>query len=390
MACAALLAAVLCGPHGPAHAQAQAPPVFKSGVELVAVDVRVTDRNGRSVGDLTPGDFTVTIDGKPRRVVSADFVTAKEGPAGVVAQGLPAEAVYSSNADEGAAGGDGRLIALLVDQGSFEGPANRAAIAAAQRFLDRLEPADRVSLSAFPGPGPRVPFTTNHELVRAALDRIVGAAERWPVIDPTISMTEAVAIARGDMNTLAAVVDRECSGRGRGVTLELCRQKIVEQQAPLGVTHLRRRAAMSAYGLAGVLESLGNIDGPKTGILISGGIIAGERIGDLDTDALVRSVGRSAAAARVSLFVLHLDTSFLDSLSAEHGQRPIASFADSHMLRSGLELLSGSSGGSMQTVTAGADAAFNRIATQSRLHTSSAWNRRPVTATVRRTGFRSG
>jgi VWFA-related protein len=361
-ACAALVAAAVGGPHGSAHGQSQAPPVFKSAVELVAVDVRVTDRSGRPVGDLTPDDFSVTIDGKPRRVVSADFMTAREAPAGSTVPGLPPEAVYSSNTDEVPAGTDGRLIALLVDQGSFEGPANRAAIAAAQRFLDRLGPADRVSLAAFPGPGPRVAFTTNHAVVRAALDRIVGAAERWPVIDPTVSMTEAIAIARGDVNTLAAVVDRECSGRGRGVTLELCRQKIVEQQAPLGVAHLRRRAAMSAYGLAGVLESLGNIDGPKTGILISGGIISGERIGDLDTDALVRSVGRSAAASRVSLYVLHLDSSFLDSLSAEHGQRPVASFADSHMLRSGLEILSGSSGGSMQTVVAGADAAFDRVA----------------------------
>jgi len=360
VACAVLVTAVVWGAHGPVRGQE--PPVFKSGVELVAVDVRVTDRNGRPVADLTTADFSVTIDGKPRRVVSADFVMAREGAAGPSEPALPAEAVYSSNADEDPAAAGGRLVALLVDQGSFEGPAGRAATAAAQRFLDRLGPADRVSLATFPGPGPKVPFTTNHGLVRAALDRIVGGAERWPVIDPTISMTEAIAIARGDMNTLAAVVDRECSGRGRGVTLELCRQKIVEQQAPLGVSHLRRRASMSAYGLAGVLESLGNIDGPKTGILISGGIISGERIGDLDTDALVRSVGRSAAAARVSLFVLQLDTSFLDSLSAEHGQRPIASFADSHMLRSGLEILSGSSGGSMQTVVAGAEAAFDRIA----------------------------
>ena len=360
---AVLLAALAWEPGGTASGQAQAPPVFKSGVELVAVDARVTDRNGSPVADLTPADFTVTIDGKARRVVSADFVTAKDITAGAASPGLPPEAVYSSNADEVPGGrAAGRLIALLVDQGSFEGPASRAAVASAQRFLDQLGTTDRVSLTAFPGPGPRVAFTTNHAMVRAALERIVGSAERWPVADPSVSMTEAIAISRGDATLLAAVVDRECSGRGRGEVVEVCRQRILEEKVPQGVSHLRRRAATSAYGLEGPRETLGNIDGPKTGILISAGLISGERVGDLDTDALVRSVARSAAASRVSLFVLHLDTSFLDSLSAEHGQRPIMSFADAHMLRSGLEILAGSSGGAMQNVVAGADAAFERIA----------------------------
>jgi VWFA-related protein len=344
--------------------QVPAAPVFKSGVELVAIDVRVSDRDGRPLAGLTPGDFEVSIDGKPRRVVSADFVAAATGErargASAVAE-LPPEAVYSSNADETPAGGQGRLIALLIDQGSFEGRASRAATTAAQRFLDRLGPSDRVSLATFPGPGPRVAFTTNHALVREALDRVAGSVEPWPIVDPAVGMAESIAIVLGDANTLLAVVDRECVGRGRGVTLEVCRQRIVEQ-APLGVAQLRRRAAMSAYGLAGIVEALGNIDGPKTAILVSAGLISGERVGDLDTDALVRSVARSAAASRVSLYVLHLDNTFLDSLSAERGGRPVASFADSHMLRSGLETLAGASGGSMQNVVAGADSAFERIA----------------------------
>ena len=357
---AGLAFAIVSSPHG----QVQNPPVFKSGVELVAIDVRVIDRDGRPLGDLTPGEFEVTIDGKPRRVVSADFVTAAPGEptrGTSAATELPPEAVYSSNADDAPAGGQGRLIALLIDQGSFEGRASRAATMVAQRFLGRLGPSDRVSLTTFPGPGPRVAFTTNHALVRAALDRVVGSMEPWPFVDPTVTMTEAIAIVQGDANTLLAVVDRECVGRGRGVTLEVCPQRIVEQ-APAGVAQVRRRAAMSAYGLSGIIEALGNIDGPKTAILVSAGLIAGERVGDLDTDALVRAVARSAAASRVSLHVLHLDNTFLDSLSAERGGRAVASFADAHMLRSGLEILAGASGGSMQNVVAGADSAFERIA----------------------------
>lgn len=349
---------------GALHGQVQAPPVFKSGVELVAIDVRVTDRDGGPVGGLAAQDFDVTIDGKPRRVVSVDFVAASSDaparPAPAAAE-LPPEAVYSSNADEAPAGSEGRLIALLVDQGSFAGPASRAAVSAARRFLDRLGPFDRVSLATFPGPGPRLAFTTNHAAVAKALETIAGSLDPWPIIDPTVSMTEAVAIARGDNSTLAAVLDRECVGRGRGMTLEMCRQRILDQ-VPAGVAHLRRRAATSVYGLAGAVESLGNIDGPKTAVLISAGLIAGERVGDLDTDALIRWVARSAAASRVTLYVLHLQGSFLEAMSAERGGRPVDSFADAHMLRSGLEILAGASGGSMQNVLVGADHAFERIA----------------------------
>ena len=50
------------------------PPTFRSGVELVSIDVSVLDRQGLPLRDLTPADFVVTVGGKPRRVVSAEFV----------------------------------------------------------------------------------------------------------------------------------------------------------------------------------------------------------------------------------------------------------------------------------------------------------------------------
>jgi VWFA-related protein len=349
----------------PLDGQDKRQPAFTAGVQLVAVDVRVTDRDGRPVGDLTAQDFDVTIDGKPRKVESAAFVTASTAaPARAVSASaleLPPEAFYSSNAGEAPPGEEGRLIALLVDQGSFSGPASRAAVTAAQRFLDQLGPSDRVMLATLSGVGPRMAFTTNHGAVRKALERIVGTLEPWLLIDPAVSMSEAIAITRGDKMTLADVFDRECVQKNRQGSLEVCRQRIVEQ-SPFGVGELRRRTAASVYGLSGAIEALGNISGPKTGILISAGLLSGERVGDLDTDALVRSVARSAAASRVTLYVLHLDNTVLAAMSADQGRQPVPSFADTSMLRSGLETLAGVSGGLMQTVVAGADFAFERIA----------------------------
>jgi hypothetical protein len=57
-------------------AQDQPPPkpTFKSAVDLVPVDVNVIDKSGRPVPDQAAGDFTLTVDGKPRRAVSAQFI----------------------------------------------------------------------------------------------------------------------------------------------------------------------------------------------------------------------------------------------------------------------------------------------------------------------------
>jgi VWFA-related protein len=186
--CAGLLLAAAAALRGQDAVQK---PTFGSGVQLVAVDVRVTDRSGTPVADLTAQDFDVTIDGKPRKVESAAFVTAATGAAGAPARPvsaaaleLPPESFYSTNAAQAPSGGEGRLIALLVDQSSFAGPASRAAVTAAQRFLDQLGSTDRVALATFPGLGPRSAFTTNHPAVRKALERIVGSLEPWPLVDP--------------------------------------------------------------------------------------------------------------------------------------------------------------------------------------------------------------
>ena len=50
-------------------------PVFRSGVEAVAVDVGVIDRQGAPLRGLTAADFKVSVAGQPRRVISADRST---------------------------------------------------------------------------------------------------------------------------------------------------------------------------------------------------------------------------------------------------------------------------------------------------------------------------
>ena len=56
--------------------QAPSPPPFRASVDLIALDVQVADKDGAPITSLRPAQFTVTLDGKPRRVVSADLIGA--------------------------------------------------------------------------------------------------------------------------------------------------------------------------------------------------------------------------------------------------------------------------------------------------------------------------
>ncbi len=61
-------------PRSQTQAQTQQ-PVFRSGVDLVTVDVLVVDKDGRPIPELKAEDFTVTVDGKPRRIASVEHLT---------------------------------------------------------------------------------------------------------------------------------------------------------------------------------------------------------------------------------------------------------------------------------------------------------------------------
>src|SRR5436190_20183072 len=106
---ATLCTAMLAASQG---AEPQAPATtFRSNIDLVPVDVNVLDRNGRPVADLRPEDFTLTVDGKARRIGSAQFIAVDRAVEN--APEKPME--YASNA--GAQGG--RLVMGVIDSGNI-------------------------------------------------------------------------------------------------------------------------------------------------------------------------------------------------------------------------------------------------------------------------------
>jgi VWFA-related protein len=328
------------------------PPVFRTGVELVSVDVTALDADGRQMTDLTPDDFQVEVDGDPRQVVSAEYVRSVDPlrVIGVPRQPAPPpdEAFFSSNA-KGAP--RGRLIVLLVDQGNIRTGAARAAMTSAKQFVDTLTAEDRVAVIAVPGPGELVDFTTDHDKVREALLRIVGEAD--PIKARfNISITEAMAVyLHSDMRLAFEVVRRECGQFAGATEVERCEREI-EQDAAGIVNDIRQRTQASIGSMRAVLKSLSGVEGPKSVILVSEGLVF-EGLGS-ETDDLAST----AADSRATLDILLLDVPQFD---ASQAVRPTTPRQDREMQVDGLEQLAAAARGALYRVNTTAAFAFDRI-----------------------------
>jgi VWFA-related protein len=64
------------------QAQPQQSPTFRSGVQIVEVDVRVFDKDGRFVADLTADDFELVEEGTTQKIESVLLVGASSGDSG--------------------------------------------------------------------------------------------------------------------------------------------------------------------------------------------------------------------------------------------------------------------------------------------------------------------
>jgi VWFA-related protein len=276
----------------------QAPPVFRAGVELVSIDVTALDGNGRQVTDLTARDFQIEIDGDKRTVSTVEYIRSADPlrQIGAPHKVVVADETFSTSNAKGAP--RGRLIVLLIDQGNIRTGAARHAMNSAKKFIDTLTPEDRVSVVAVPGPGELVDFTTNHDKVREALLRIVGTSD--PLRSRfNLSVTEALALySRSNAQLIAEVVSRSC-GSLAGTDFDRCERE-VDADAGEVANEIRRRTQESVHGMRSVLQSIAAVEGPKSVIVISEGLVFEGLGGETDDLALV------AADARASIDVLQL------------------------------------------------------------------------------------
>src|SRR5688500_818684 len=323
-------------------------PTFRTGIDLIAVDVAVIDGRGRPVEDLRAPEFSVKIDGEERRVVSAELfkINVEEARRQVADK---VETFFSSNLTPPNA----RMIVLAVDQSNIHPGSIKPILNAASRFLDQLSPLDQVAFVAYPEPGPRVNFTTDRLRIRLAMQNLIGQPAAPTATQLNIGVAEAIAIEkRRDQIMLAEVVARECR-RMEAAQRTQCERDILAASSDI-VRRVQQNAETSLDGLRVLFERLALVEGAKSLILISEGLAVDETA---DLSWLVSLAGR----ARTSINVMLVDLKRGDVTVSE---LPPTENEDRRIRAAGLEALAQMSRGSLFHIVGTGEQIFNRLASE--------------------------
>ncbi|HUE85703.1 MAG TPA: VWA domain-containing protein [Vicinamibacterales bacterium] len=342
-----------------APANAQEAPIFRSGVDLITVDATVVGPDGHADPRLGRDDFVLKVDGKVRRVVSAQFVrhtsTAEE------ASSSP-RFHFSSNEFLD----PGRLVVVAVDEPHIRRAEGRTALEAAGKFIDGLPAADRVAVLGI-GRSGTIEFTRDRALARRRLTTLSGQAD--PVfLQFNLGLSEAVEIADGSRTRLADVVLRECGQAltnyinparaideaATGVGRDACPEQ-VEQESRAMAQHARTQARISLSALENLVASVSELERPTTVVLLSEGLVADPRLIDFSEFAA------RAQEARVSIYVLHMETPLFEAAT----DRLSPTFLKDVQVRGdGLARLAGSAKGAVFRLVGSDPAPFQRIANE--------------------------
>lgn len=327
------------------------PQRFEARADIVLVDVTAVDDRGRPIPDLRVEDFVLEVDGQRRPIQSARYIST--APAAAPAQADAAvrsrEALTSSNTAENS----GRLLVIAVDESRLRFGANRAVLAAAERLVERLSPADLVALARIPDGKGGVEFTTDRERIRTALRAVTGRPARSPTT-ASVYLSEANEFVNGTREGWPEAIRRECadpdepSHDGCVARLESAARDLVNDQ--------ESRTEVTLRFLDGLFTRLRPLNTPVNLVLISEGMFIGPNV-----RAEFGRVTARAAAARVSLHIVRPDRELYD---IRDSGRPADAAQDESLMREGLEQLAAGMRGGLFTATASGAAIFDRISAE--------------------------
>ena len=205
--------------------------------------------------------------------------------------------------------------------------------------------------------------------IKRGMERVTGQQARYEGTH-NIGLYEAIAISeRRDARVFADVVRRECA-RSSGFAREECERE-VENDSDSMARRVRQNSTDSLNGLSALLTALSVIEGPKTLILLSEGLIVDSR---LDLDGVIRA----AALAQVSINVLMMDVPRGNINVSQLG--PTLS-EDRDMEMSGLADLAAASRGSLYRIIGDGEGVLTAWPGKCSRTTCSVWSRRRAIAT---------
>ncbi len=148
-------------------------PQFRTGIDLVRIDVSVLDRDRRPIRGLTAGEFSVLEDGTPQEIVSFAEIAVPDPP--VVRTAWMRDVAPDVRTNAAAAD---RLIMLLLDDGQVSfGPRMTATVKAiGRRVIDHLGPSDLAAVVFTKDNRGAQPFTSDRSRLLKAVDAFVPGA----------------------------------------------------------------------------------------------------------------------------------------------------------------------------------------------------------------------
>ena len=150
------------------------PPIFRSGINFVRVDVILTDKNGNPVGDLQPGDFDVTEDGKPQKIETFKLIKLDGGRAQSMQE--PVREIRTDYDEEAEAGRDDvRLFAIFLDDYHVKKGSSLSVRKQLSTFVqNNLGPSDMIGVMYPLESTGAVRMTRNHSAVMRGLEQFTG------------------------------------------------------------------------------------------------------------------------------------------------------------------------------------------------------------------------
>jgi len=335
-------------------------PQFRANTTLVPVDVRVVDKQGHAVTDLTQADFAITENGKPQEIVT--FATQAMVP------GAPAPGPITQRArsTDPLTPQQYRVFLLLLGRAGVTGlDSVKKSLSGLEHFVrSDLHPQDYVAVLAYD----RVTtFTTDHAAILSLIDRYrklnhrieadltmaetglraqFGNSEMFSRTrvdidqlfghDPALGVRNVLTPASADFakiaqerrDTVDALQEASRSGSALDNAIAERRTTDVTLGPPSAVgsgpadidvyVSTSIRAASDAGNLYAGVEALRNLDGEKHLVLVTlGGIGVG-------TDESLKNLGRTAADARIVIDVIHTGGFSVSSFERARQSRELA------------------------------------------------------------------
>jgi VWFA-related protein len=286
------------------------PPQFRSGIDMVTVDVTVLDRGGDPVTNLKTDDFALTVDGRPRRIQSLRLLWSQDAVPSLTE--LPSLGGTEGSAFSAAAP---RRFVIVIDREHIPVGEGQQMLAAAANFLDVLPRDDRVAVWTTTQTSSTLRFTENREGLKDRIrmstgtyrasfgpwnigrDEAIRAADEGitPTYGPPSDISPSAAPMYLKPGTLQDIINRECYQQPATCPGQ------VQAQVNEVAHDARDRADVALANLGNLIDALAVLDGPKHVIWVTGGPVFTK-----DNTPVVTGLAARAAAARVIVHALQV------------------------------------------------------------------------------------